>query len=163
MKLSSYLAGTMARDEEILTTARLHKIVYFPAVFFMFLGLIAIIAAIELTRLNMVFNILYFIGVMFLFIGAIDIWRNKCCEMIGTSKRVIIKRGIFSIKTSELRNDRIESVSVNQTLIGRVLGYGDVWFSGTGTTRVLFHNIAKPVDTKIAFEELIAQSNDDAI
>ncbi len=158
MKQSSYLTKTLGRDEQILVRAQLHKLVYFPSVFFIFFGLVALIAGIELTRQMAIFVILEFVGVFMFLIGLIDVWRNKCREMVGTSKRVIDKRGIFSFQTAELRNDKIESVSVDQTVWGRIFGFGDVRFSGTGTTRIVFRTIANPVQTKIAFEEIIAQS-----
>ncbi len=161
MKLSSYLLNTLIKDEEILAKAHLHKIVYFPSTFFMILGLILFIIAIEIAPINILFNVFYVAGAFVFIIGAIDVWRNKCCEMICTSKRVIIKRGIFSVKTWELRNDRIESISVIQSFWGRVLGYGNVLFSGTGTTRVLFSNIVNPVQTKVLMEDVISQMEND--
>ena len=62
-------------------------------------------------------------------------------EMVVTTKRVICKSGIISVNTEELKNPRIESVEIKQSLWQRVWCYADIYFTGTGGSYVLFSNI----------------------
>ena len=59
-----------------------------------------------------------------------------------TGKRVISKKGIISRNASEMNLSSIESVNVDQGIIGRILNYGTVKISGRGTTTVDFKNIS---------------------
>lgn len=56
-------------------------------------------------------------------------------EFALNNKRIIMKNGLIAIRTLELNLSKVESVLVNQTLVGRVLGFGDVVIIGTGVTR----------------------------
>ena len=65
-----------------------------------------------------------------------------------TGKRVISKKGIISRNASEMNLSSIESVNVDQGIIGRILNYGSVKISGRGTTTVDFRNIDEPVKVR---------------
>ena len=81
----------------------------------------------------------------------IDIWTS---EFAITNKRVIIKTGLISRKTIEMNLQKIESVNVNQSILGRILGYGDIQIVGTGGTRESFKRIKKPITFRKKFQEL---------
>lgn len=59
-------------------------------------------------------------------------------EIAVTNRRVILKRGLISRKVEELRVDFIEGADVNQTIMGRMFGYGLVKCYGTGTENIFF-------------------------
>ncbi|MGE3779178.1 MAG: PH domain-containing protein [Pirellulaceae bacterium] len=46
--------------------------------------------------------------------------------------RVVVKTGLVSRRTKEINFTRIESVNVDQSVLGRMLGYGTVAVQGTG-------------------------------
>ena len=81
----------------------------------------------------------------------IDIWTS---EFAITNKRVIIKTGLISRKTIEMNLQKIESVNVDQSILGRILGYGDLHLIGTGGTRETFKSIKKPITFRKKFQEL---------
>jgi uncharacterized membrane protein YdbT with pleckstrin-like domain len=92
-------------------------------------------------------------GICTLFIApAIKRWSD---EFGITNKRVIAKTGLISRETLELNLSKIESVSVDQSVMGRLLGYGSVVINGTGGTKEIFHNIAKPVTFRRVFQEMV--------
>jgi uncharacterized membrane protein YdbT with pleckstrin-like domain len=92
------------------------------------------------------------LGLFTLLIGpAIIRWSS---EFVITNKRIIIKTGIISRKTFEMNLSKIESVNVDQSFMGRILGYGSMSIIGTGGTRESFHNILKPIEFRKAFQEL---------
>ena len=61
-----------------------------------------------------------------------------------TNKRVIIKTGVLRHKSIELLLSKVESISVNEPLLGRMLGYGTIVIVGTGGTREPFRWIDQP-------------------
>lgn len=62
-----------------------------------------------------------------------------------TANRVISKKGIISRNVSEMNLDSIESINVDQGIVGRILNYGTVKISGRGITAVNFEGIDDPV------------------
>jgi uncharacterized membrane protein YdbT with pleckstrin-like domain len=59
-------------------------------------------------------------------------------EIGVTNRRIVLKRGIISRKVEEMRVDFIEGADVNQTVWGRVFGYGQIKSYGTGTESIFF-------------------------
>ena len=56
-------------------------------------------------------------------------------EFVITNKRIICKTGIFSRRTLEMNLNKIESVNIDQSIFGRMLGYGTITIIGTGGTK----------------------------
>lgn len=75
-------------------------------------------------------------------------------EFAITNKRVIVKTGLISRRTLEMNLSKIESVNVDQGILGRILGYGTIRIIGTGGTREAFPNIIKPLEFRKTFQEL---------
>jgi uncharacterized membrane protein YdbT with pleckstrin-like domain len=75
-------------------------------------------------------------------------------EFAITNKRVIIKVGLISRRTLEMNLNKIESVNVNQGLLGRMLGYGTIVIVGTGGTKEPFAAISDPLTFRKKFQEL---------
>ena len=67
-------------------------------------------------------------------------------EMAVTSRRVIGKRGVISRRSLELNHNRIESVQVDQGVLGRIFGSGTVTIRGTGGTESRFSGIKDPYE-----------------
>ena len=94
-------------------------------------------------------------GIAYL-VPALYIWLKwKCTERTVTTKRVIHKTGIIARYTNELKLDAIESVSFNQSIVGRLLGYGNVTLTGRGTECVKIEYMARPLDVKKRIEDAI--------
>lgn len=81
----------------------------------------------------------------------IDRWTS---EFAITNKRVIIKTGFIRRRTVELNLSKIESVNVDQSIIGRILGFGSIQLVGTGGTKEIFFKINKPLTFRKKFQEL---------
>src|SRR5262249_37918661 len=61
-------------------------------------------------------------------------WKRWTTEIFVTDRRVIFVHGFFDRQSIEVHMNQIESVDVDQTLLGRLFGYGDVTIHGTGNT-----------------------------
>lgn len=81
----------------------------------------------------------------------IDQWTS---EFAITNKRLIIKTGLIARRTLEMNLSKIESVNVDQSIMGRILGYGTLRIIGTGGTKEVFRNIKNPLVFRKRFQEL---------
>ncbi len=75
---------------------------------------------------------------------AAGVIRRGATEIAVSNKRVLIKRGVLSQNSIEVLLPKVESISVNESAFGRMLGYGDVILRGTGGTFETFTRIARP-------------------
>ena len=93
------------------------------------------------------------IGITLLF--ALWEWlKLRSIEQGVTNKRVILKRGIISRKTEEMKITSIETVEIIQGVMGRIFGYGDVKITGRGISDLLFKKINDPMDVKRKIESV---------
>jgi uncharacterized membrane protein YdbT with pleckstrin-like domain len=63
-----------------------------------------------------------------------------------TNMRVVHKTGFIKRRTFEMALDKVESVDVNQSIMGRILNYGDVTIMGVGEGKEIIKTIAAPLD-----------------
>ncbi len=75
-------------------------------------------------------------------------------EFAITTKRIIIKERLIARRTLEMNLNKIETVNVDQSILGRILDYGSITVIGTGGTREVFNNIASPMLFRKAFQEI---------
>ena len=75
-------------------------------------------------------------------------------EFVITNRRIVIKEGFIARRTFEMNLSKIETVNVDQTVMGRMLNFGSITIIGTGGTKETFHNIARPMAFRKAFQEL---------
>jgi uncharacterized membrane protein YdbT with pleckstrin-like domain len=59
--------------------------------------------------------------------------------------RVVHKTGFIKRRSFEMALDKIESVDVDQSILGRLLNYGDVTVNGVGEGRETIRTIAAPL------------------
>ena len=75
----------------------------------------------------------------------------RTTELAITDKRIIAKRGILHHTSMELRLDKIESIQVDQPLLGRLVNYGAVTLAGTGGDKTPIESIRDPVEFQKQF------------
>ena len=90
------------------------------------------------------------IGLVFLVMAWI---RVHTTELAITNKRVIAKFGFISRNTMEISIQKVESIQVHQSLMGRMLDYGTLVISGTGTSHAPIPSISDPMAFRRAFVE----------
>jgi uncharacterized membrane protein YdbT with pleckstrin-like domain len=74
-------------------------------------------------------------------------------EFAITNKRIIIKVGFISRRTLEMNLQKIESINVNQSVLGRILGYGTIVVIGSGGTKERFANISNPLEFRNQYQK----------
>ena len=63
-----------------------------------------------------------------------------------TNFRVVHKTGFVKRQTFEMSVDKVESVDVNQSILGRILNYGNVSIFGVGEGNKTIDTIASPLE-----------------
>lgn len=74
--------------------------------------------------------------------------RRQTTELVLTDRRIITKRGLVSRNTVEMNLNKIESLHVNQGLMGRIFNYGDVTVVGTGASLEPMRGITSPLELR---------------
>ena len=84
-------------------------------------------------------------------------------EFSITNKRVVIKVGFIKRRTLETMLSKVETIGVEQSLLGRVFDFGTIVVVGTGGTQEPFHNLADPLEFRrqVQSEVSAADSLDD--
>ena len=79
--------------------------------------------------------------------------RYVTTELAFTNKRVISKSGLISYSLVDISLARVESIVVQQSILGRIFNYGSLVISGTGTSHAPIVGIADPLAFRNAFTE----------
>ena len=164
----SYLTKILRPDEQVLAVGKLHWIIYSPAIAWLVMGVI-FYGASEPGTLHVVRYLvgqpvqiglgkLHHAGV-WLFVlcayisllhGLIISIRRRTTEIAVTDRRVIYKTGVIATHTDEMNMDKIESVLVDQTMMGGLLNYGTVDIRGTGEGLENLRYISSPISLRNA-------------
>jgi len=80
--------------------------------------------------------------------------RRQSSDFAVTNKRVMMKAGVFTTRSVEILLSKVEAIAVNQTLFGRMFGYGDIVVTGSGGTVESFHNIQGPLEFRRAVQSV---------
>lgn len=91
-------------------------------------------------------------GIGLLLWGAAYI-KYKTTELAITNKRVIAKFGFISRRTIEININKVESIQVDQGILGRIFNYGTLVVSGAGNPQAPIPGISDPIQFRKAFVE----------
>jgi len=95
---------------------------------------------------------------------AVWLWariRVSSAEFAVTNRRVMIKLGVLQRRTIETMLSKVEGVSVDQDITGRIFNYGTITVTGTGGTRETFENIAAPLEFRRQVQGQLARMEDE--
>ncbi len=141
-----YVDHILQPGETLLYSTTLHWIVYGPAIALLVAAIVAQLVAVSgaVTALLMLFSAACAFGGMLMMLVA---WfRRWTTEIDVTDRRIVYKRGLVWRHTVEMNMDKVESVDVDQSVLGRVLNYGDITIRGTGTGLEPLRRIGRPLE-----------------
>ena len=142
-----YVDRVLQPGEQVIHRARLHWLVYGRAVLLLAAAVVVGLAALRAPddiRGVLDYAALGVLGLAILIAFAAAIQRAST-ELVVTDQRIIFKRGVISRHTVEMNRSKIESVDVDQSLLGRMLNYGTVVVRGTGGSLEPLANIEAPL------------------
>ena len=111
-------------------------------------GKVSIWSLAPLLLLGLIFLAFNGLGLLFLAAAAI---RYFTTELAITNKRVIAKFGLISRSTIEINLQKIESIQVNQGILGRIFNFGSIVVSGAGNPQAPIPGISSPLQFRRAF------------
>ena len=88
-------------------------------------------------------------------LGLVALVERLSTELAVTDRRIVYKTGLIKRNTMEQQLQRVDSVSINQSIFGRLLGYGDVEIRGSGNSFTPTHKIASPLEFRKAVQYAI--------
>jgi uncharacterized membrane protein YdbT with pleckstrin-like domain len=128
-----YVDRVLQQGETVRHIARISWVTYLPGLFLW--AVAGVLAGILPSAPALHFFVLVVAAIIFI-IGTILLaraWFHRVTtEIAVTDRRVIYKCGFIRRYTVEMHMDKVESVDVDQTVLGRMLDYGDVIIHGTG-------------------------------
>ena len=162
----SYVESNLIPGEQVLYKTGLHWVVLVWPVFFaaffglgglpLLLGSIFSIGDKSGSAGGMAVFALSLLAVAGLFI-LLGYLTRKATEMAVTNKRIVIKTGLLSRRTFELLLSKVESIGVEEGMLGRMLGYGSVVVRGTGGTPEPFKNVAHPLEFRRQVQQRVEE------
>jgi len=84
--------------------------------------------------------------------------KYKTTELAVTNKRVIAKFGWIQRSTIEMALPKIESIQINQSVLGRICNYGSIIISGAGNPQAPVPGISNPMEFRRKFMDAQEQS-----
>ncbi len=155
----SYASKHLIPDEKLLYETRLSWVVLFWPVIVPTLILLGIGGYLVYHYANADVDNMKEIGVGLIVVAAlvfgIGLTKRNATEMAVTNKRVLIKQGVFGRRTLEILLQKIESIAVEESMSGRILGFGTVIVRGTGGTPEPFKKMAHPLEFRRHVEEQV--------
>jgi uncharacterized membrane protein YdbT with pleckstrin-like domain len=155
----SYASKHLIPDEKLLYETRLSWVVLFWPVIVPSLILLGLGGYLVYHYANADVDNMKEIGVGLIVIAAlvfgIGLTKRNATEMAVTNKRVLIKQGVFGRRTLEILLQKIESIAVEESMSGRILGFGTVIVRGTGGTPEPFKKMAHPLEFRRHVEEQV--------
>jgi uncharacterized membrane protein YdbT with pleckstrin-like domain len=147
-----YVKRVLLPEETLVYETGLHWLVYFRAILLLTAAAALAIGTVAATGGQIASTgpeaalaaaaLLGLVGFIALIAAAI---RRASTELAVTDQRVIYKAGVISRHTLEMNRSKVESVDVDQSILGRIFGYGTVVLRGTGGSLEPMQAISDPL------------------
>jgi uncharacterized membrane protein YdbT with pleckstrin-like domain len=132
-RMTSYVEGALVKDEKIVH-----------------LGHISLWSLWHLIALGLVLLPAFGLGLIFLIMAYV---RYKTTELAITTRRVIVKHGFVRRRTVEINISKVESIQVDQEILGRLFNFGTLVIAGAGEPQAPITGISSPMEFRKAFIE----------
>ncbi len=143
--------NTMMEGEEVICEARFHYMLYWLPMLLVLLAVVLPFISIgeDTLKIRLIFS-----GVFLVLAALWYLVINNGKKFVLTNKRIILKTGIIMRNSKELMLRKCESINVRQSILGRILNYGDVIVS-TGEEKDVFKYIWNPMGFSTKVNEQI--------
>lgn len=130
----SYIEQSLSTGENVEGIFKFHWFAWIPMVIWIILGFVTLGLTLPL--------------------AIYEYLRLKFTEQGLTNKRVVLKTGIISRKTHEMKLKAIETIEINQGIFGRIFGFGTIKVTGRGISDFFFKSIDDPISVKRQIESV---------
>lgn len=132
--MSSYITNNLIKNEKIITQA---NVSWWSQMALIVFGLLLLPIGIGVIPLVLVF---------------LRVWTT---ELAITNHKVIAKTGFIRRNTIELRLSKVEGLSVDQGVLGRIFNFGTINITGTGGIKTPIPYIKNPVEFRRVLNEFL--------
>jgi len=144
----SYIQRVLQPGETVVHEARLHPLIFLPALFLLLIALALLVASAQFADEKITIG-LEAAAAMFGLL-AVASWaraaiRRATTELAVTDRRVIYKSGLLARHTLEMNRSKVESVDVDQSILGRIFSFGTIIVRGTGGSLEPIRLISDPL------------------
>lgn len=146
--MGRYIDEILQPGEKVLYSTNAHWIFYWQAIVAWIVALALVVASGMTTVDGLRLTCLAAAAVVGLaaLYWTIAAWFHRwTTETDVTNLRVVHKTGFIKRRTFEMSLDKVESVDVNQSILGRIFNYGDVTIRGVGEGFEVIKTIASPL------------------
>jgi uncharacterized membrane protein YdbT with pleckstrin-like domain len=147
--MARYIDDILQPGEKVLYSTNAHWIFYFKAI----VAWIVVLVLLVLSRATTTEGIILLclsaaavVALVALYWTATAWFYSGTTETDVTNMRVVHKTGFIKRRTFEIALDKVESVDVNQSILGRILNYGSVTVRGIGEGAETIDMIASPLE-----------------
>ena len=146
--MGRYIDDILQPGEKVLYSTNAHWIFYWPAI----VAWVAAVAFLVISRMVVDTSALFCLAVaavaaVIALYKMMTAWFHRwTTETDVTNLRVVHKTGFIKRRTFEMSLDKVESVDVNQSILGRLLNYGNVTILGVGEGKETISTIASPLE-----------------
>jgi hypothetical protein len=139
----SYVDKNLLPGETVLCKGQLHWVIYFKSVAVIVFGLLLLYPWSPHLPNTWIFGCgAIAVGLLSAVPALLFAWST---ELVVTSLRIVAKRGLIRRRTFEMLHRKVESIEVQQSLAGRLLGYGTLVLHGTGGGVETIPTISRPL------------------
>ncbi|MGA2287522.1 PH domain-containing protein [Bradyrhizobium sp.] len=146
--MGRYIDDILQPGEKVLYSTNAHWIFYGPAILAWIVAIVLLLLSRATTTEGIVLLCLSASAVVAIaaLYWTIKAWFHRwTTETDVTNLRVVHKTGFIKRRTFEISLDKIESVDVDQSILGRLVDYGDVIIHGVGEGVEPIRTIASPL------------------
>ena len=149
--MARYIDEILQPGEKVLYSTNAHWIFYLPAIVSWIVVLALAAASVAVPPMAVLgLPAAAVIAVVALYFTVQGWFHRLTTETDVTDRRVVHKTGFIKRRTFEIALDKIESVDVNQSILGRILDYGDVTILGVGEGKETIATIGAPLSFRNA-------------
>ena len=143
----NYVRRVLQPGETVTHETRLHSIIFLPAILWLVTALILLIVAMTLDGDLRIGGkaLAAFAAIFALAAGVPALIRRMTTDLAVTDRRVIYKSGVLARHTLEINRSKVESVDVDQSVLGRILNFGTIVVRGTGGSLEPIRMISDPL------------------
>jgi len=143
--------------ERIVYRGRLHRVIFLKASIILLVALAAFIFLPHDDAWIILAVVILAAGAVAAISAAIT-WYTS--EFILTNKRITMRVGLIHSHSVEILLTKVEAMTVDQDIFGRLLDYGTISIRGTGGTQEKFDTIAAPFQFRKMTQEQIASAQE---
>ena len=148
----AYVNSVLQPGETVKVIGRQHWINYIKAFLLLVIAVALLIYGTQDT--TKVQRTVTYVGWLVLAVSVVMLlgawFTRQMTELSVTNHRVIYKTGFLRRHTVEMNMDKVETVNVDQSVLGRILGYGTIHVLGTGQGIESLSRIARPIAVRNA-------------